>query len=70
MQALAKATRVSAVKQVLAHLQPITGMDTAPEMHVLTEYVLGHLTLAQANKQLRAYGLALTAPASQGELAA
>jgi hypothetical protein len=68
MQAQSKAARISAVKQVLAHLQPINGISTAPEMRLLTEYVLGHLTLAQANKQLRAYGLALRAPATQAEI--
>ncbi|MGI4832165.1 MAG: hypothetical protein ACRYFK_01760 [Janthinobacterium lividum] len=56
-------TRATTVRQALARRTRTT--YTSPELQVLTQYVLGYLTQAQANEQLRTLGLTLSlAPAS------
>ncbi|NML64369.1 hypothetical protein HHL22_04040 [Hymenobacter sp. RP-2-7] len=55
-------TRATAVRQALARRARTA--YTPPELQVLTQYVLGHLTQQQANEQLRTLGLTLTLASS------
>lgn len=52
-----KIVRVAAVRQALARTSRTP--HPAPELQLLTQYVLGHLTLEQTNEQLRVLGLTL-----------
>lgn len=52
-----KIIRVAAVRQALARTARTP--HPAPELRLLTQYVLGYLTLEQTNELLRTLGLAL-----------
>jgi len=54
----AQTTRALAVRQALARRARTA--YTAPELQVLTQYVLGSVSLEQANAQLRTLGLTLS----------
>ena len=52
-----KIIRAAAVRQALARTSRTP--HPTPELQLLTQYVLGRLTLEQTNEQLRVLGLAL-----------
>ena len=54
-----KARRARAVRQALSH--PRRAVPSAPELAVLTQYVLGSLDLEQTNAVLRQHGRTLVA---------
>lgn len=60
-----KTLRAQAVRQALTLHRRRAVVPTAPELALLTQYVLGHLTLQQTNAQLRQHGRTiLAAPAA------
>lgn len=63
----AQTTRAHAVRQALARRARTA--YTAPELQVLTQYVLGYVSLEQANEQLRTLGLTLSPAQANQQLA-
>lgn len=55
----AKKLRAAAVRQALLRTAKRRLLPTAQELELLTHYILGHLSLEQANEQLRSWGRAL-----------
>ncbi len=56
-----KILRAQAVRQALTRNQRRAATPSAPELAILTQYVLGHLNLEQTNGQLRQHGRTILA---------
>lgn len=56
-----KTLRAQAVRRALTHSQRRAAAPSAAELAVLTQYVLGNLSLEQTNSALRQYGRTIPA---------
>jgi hypothetical protein len=65
-----KTIRINTVRQALTSNQSDASLATAQQLELLTQYVLGQLSLTQTNERLRQHGRTLILVTNQRELVA